>query len=80
MPIQDEELPKKKAHEIGEDLAALSLDELDERIALLKGEIARIEEAIKSKQASAAGGRLVLQAIDMAKINVTDFCLRRVGG
>ena len=54
MPILDEELPKKKkAHEIGEDLAALSLEELDERIALLKGEIVRIEEAIKSKRASA---------------------------
>ena len=55
MPILDEELPKKKkAHEIGEELGALSLEELDERIALLKGEIARIEEAIKSKRASAA--------------------------
>ena len=41
MPIFDEELPKKKkAHEIGEDLAALSLDELDERIELLRSEIA----------------------------------------
>ncbi len=55
MPIQDEELPKKKkAHEIGEDLAALSLAELDARIALLKGEVAPIEEAIKSKRARAA--------------------------
>lgn len=54
MAILDEELPrKKKAHEIGEDLSALSLDELDERIELLKGEIRRIEEAVESKRASA---------------------------
>ncbi len=54
MPILDEELPKKKkVHEIGEELAALSLDELDERIELLRGEILRIEAAIKSKRASA---------------------------
>lgn len=54
MAILDEELPRKnKAHEIGEDLSALSLDELDERIEMLKGEIRRIEEAIKSKRASA---------------------------
>lgn len=54
MPLFDEEAPRKKvAHAIGEDLSALSLDELDERIALLKAEIARIEEAAKAKQASA---------------------------
>ena len=54
MPVLDEELPKKKkAHEIGEDLAALSLDELDARIESLRGEIRRIEDAIKSKRASA---------------------------
>jgi uncharacterized small protein (DUF1192 family) len=54
MPVLDEELPKKKkAHEIGEDLAALSLDELDARIESLRNEIRRIEDAIKSKRASA---------------------------
>jgi uncharacterized small protein (DUF1192 family) len=55
MPILDEELPKKrKAHEIGEDLATLSLDELDARIDMLRNEIGRIEEAIKAKRASAS--------------------------
>jgi uncharacterized small protein (DUF1192 family) len=50
----DEDAPKKKLkHEIGEDLSALSLDELAERIALLKDEIARIEVAIAAKKASA---------------------------
>ena len=64
MPIPDEELPKKKkTHEIGEDLAALSLDELDERIELLRGEIRRIEDAIKSKRASAHRRGHLLQAL-----------------
>ena len=50
----DEDAPRKKLrHEIGEDLSTLSLDELAERIALLKDEIARIEEAISTKRASA---------------------------
>jgi uncharacterized small protein (DUF1192 family) len=54
MPITDEEeRPKKKlAHEIGQDLALLSVEELRERIALLKDEIARLEAALSSKQAS----------------------------
>ncbi len=55
MPISDDEdAPKKKRkHELGEDLAILSLDELADRIALLKDEIARIEVAIAAKKASA---------------------------
>lgn len=45
--------PKKKmAHEIGEPLESISVEELDERIALLQQEIARLEAALKSKQAS----------------------------
>ncbi|HET7715537.1 MAG TPA: DUF1192 domain-containing protein [Bauldia sp.] len=56
MAIPDEEPApkKKKVHEIGEDLAPLSLGELDGRIESLKNEIRRIEEAIKSKRATAA--------------------------
>ena len=54
MPIMDEEdRPKKKlTHEIGQELALLSVAELKERIALLKDEIARLEANIASKQAS----------------------------
>jgi uncharacterized small protein (DUF1192 family) len=54
MPIgDDEERPKKKlAHEIGQDLALLSVEELRERIALLKDEISRLEAAVSAKQAS----------------------------
>jgi len=51
--IDDEERPKKKlSHEIGQDLALLSVEELRDRIALLKDEIARLEAAMASKQAS----------------------------
>jgi uncharacterized small protein (DUF1192 family) len=49
----DEDRPKKKiVHEIGQDLALLSVNELRDRIALLKDEIARLEASITSKQAS----------------------------
>jgi uncharacterized small protein (DUF1192 family) len=42
--IEDDDRPKKKiAHEIGQDLSLLSVRELDERITLLKDEIARLE-------------------------------------
>ena len=51
---EDEDAPRKKLrHEIGEDLSTLSLDELGDRIVLLGQEIARIEEAISAKKASA---------------------------
>ena len=44
MPIDDEDRPAKKiAHEIGQDLALLSVEELSDRIALLKAEIGRPE-------------------------------------
>jgi uncharacterized small protein (DUF1192 family) len=54
MPIIDEEeRPKKKlTHEIGQDLALLSVEELRDRIALLREEIARLEAAVASKLAS----------------------------
>ena len=49
----DDDRPKKKiVHEIGQDLALLSVNELRERIALLKDEITRLEASIAGKQAS----------------------------
>jgi uncharacterized small protein (DUF1192 family) len=54
MAGEDDDAPrKKKKHELGEDLATLSLEELSDRIALLKEEIARIEAAIAAKKRSA---------------------------
>jgi len=54
MPAMDEDdRPKKKiVHEIGQDLALLSVKELEERIAALKEEIGRLEAAIASKRTS----------------------------
>jgi uncharacterized small protein (DUF1192 family) len=51
--IDEDDRPKKKiAHEIGQDLALLSVEELAERIALLKAEITRLDEAMAKKRAS----------------------------
>jgi len=60
MPAFDEESafgPKAKpapAHEIGQSLDDLSAPELAERIALLKAEIARLEQAIEARGATRA--------------------------
>jgi uncharacterized small protein (DUF1192 family) len=55
----DDDRPKKKiAHEIGQNLTLLSVGELNERIALLKDEIGRLEADIKGKQASKAAADL----------------------
>jgi uncharacterized small protein (DUF1192 family) len=54
MPAMDEDdRPKKKVvHEIGQDLALLSIKELEERISLLKEESGRLQATIASKQGS----------------------------
>ncbi|HEU4659239.1 MAG TPA: DUF1192 domain-containing protein [Pseudolabrys sp.] len=54
MPATDEDdRPKKKiAHEIGQDLTLLSVEELAERVRLLQDEIARIESDMARKRAS----------------------------
>jgi uncharacterized small protein (DUF1192 family) len=51
--IEEDDRPKKKiAHEIGQDLALLSVEELNDRIALLNAEITRLQTALASKRAS----------------------------
>ena len=51
--IDPDDLPKKKIiHEMGQELALLSVGELAERIALLKDEIARLEAEVTRKNAS----------------------------
>ena len=44
--------PKKKTHELGQDLSKLSVAELEALIATLKEEIARVEQALGAKQSS----------------------------
>ena len=53
MPDDDKPI-RKVAHEIGQDLYSLSIEDFDERIALLKAEIARLEEARQQKSAQRA--------------------------
>jgi uncharacterized small protein (DUF1192 family) len=49
----EDDRPKKKiSHEIGQELALLSIKELQERIGLLQEEIARLEAAMARKQSS----------------------------
>ena len=43
-----------KRFSVGEDLAKLSVVELDERIALLRAEILRIEQTIEAKKKTTA--------------------------
>ena len=51
--IEEDDRPKKKiAHEIGQDLALLSVEELNDRIMLLNDEVARLEGALVKKRAS----------------------------
>ena len=51
--MDDDTAPKKRVtHEIGQDLALLSVQELDDRVSILKQEIARLEAARAAKQAS----------------------------
>jgi uncharacterized small protein (DUF1192 family) len=50
--IDEDDRPKKKIHEIGQDLTLLSVAELNGRIELMREEIARLEADIKNKQAS----------------------------
>ena len=53
--IDDDDRPKKKVtHEIGQDLALLSVEELDARVTLLKEEIARLEADMVKKRATRA--------------------------
>ncbi|HEY0224172.1 MAG TPA: DUF1192 domain-containing protein [Pseudolabrys sp.] len=53
--IDDDDRPKKKiAHEIGQDLSLLSVEELAGRVELLRGEIGRLEADMAQKRAKRA--------------------------
>ena len=53
--IDDDDRPRPKvAHDIGQDLALLSVQELEARIALLRGEIERLEADIARKRSTRA--------------------------
>ncbi|MFE1601426.1 DUF1192 domain-containing protein [Methylobacterium sp. ID0610] len=48
-------------HLIGQDLTALSIADLDARLALLRREIARLEEARRQREASQAAAHAVFK-------------------
>ncbi|MFZ0845853.1 MAG: DUF1192 domain-containing protein [Pseudolabrys sp.] len=51
----DDDRPKKKiAHEIGQDLGLLSVEELGHRVQLMRDEIARLEADMAQKRAKRA--------------------------
>ncbi|HEY1475105.1 MAG TPA: DUF1192 domain-containing protein [Pseudolabrys sp.] len=51
--IDEDDKPKKKiAHEIGQDLSLLSVEELAARVQLMHDEISRLEADMASKRAS----------------------------
>jgi uncharacterized small protein (DUF1192 family) len=51
--IDEDDRPKKKvAHDIGQDLALLSVEELNDRISLLNDEVARLRAALEKKHSS----------------------------
>lgn len=53
MAAEDDDRPRKKVvHEIGQELALLSINELAERIELLASEIERLKAAAAAKEAS----------------------------
>jgi uncharacterized small protein (DUF1192 family) len=51
--LDEDNRPKRKpVHEIGQDLALLSIEELSDRISLLNDEMARLQAALEKKRAS----------------------------
>ena len=51
--FSEDDRPKPKSvHEIGQDLSLLSVGELQERIAMLKEEIVRLERELTAKGAT----------------------------
>lgn len=50
--VEEKPHPAPSAHEVGQDLSRLSVDEIDERITILRREIERLSEARAGKEAT----------------------------
>lgn len=59
--FDDDEVKKPKGHEVGMQLDAMSVEELNDRIALLEGEIERLRAAIDHKQKSKSAAASVFK-------------------
>lgn len=54
--------PRRKiSHEVGQDLSRLSVEDLRERVALLREEIARLEVEAQSKSAQMSAADLLFR-------------------
>ncbi|MDI4664662.1 DUF1192 domain-containing protein [Xanthobacter autotrophicus] len=54
MPMDDDALPPPREPLVAADISRLSVDEIEQRIADLRAEIARLEAALEAKRASRA--------------------------
>jgi len=61
MDLDDLTPTKPKSHELGQDLSKHSVAELQALIATLKVEIARVEEALASKQSHKSSAEAVFK-------------------
>jgi uncharacterized small protein (DUF1192 family) len=52
--FDDDEVRKPKGHEVGMPIDTMSVEELNDRIEILRREIARLEEAIAARQKTKA--------------------------
>jgi uncharacterized small protein (DUF1192 family) len=52
--FDDEAVKKPRGHEVGMPIDTMSVEELNERIGMLRSEIARLEEAIAARQKTKA--------------------------
>ncbi|RYE85082.1 MAG: DUF1192 domain-containing protein [Hyphomicrobiales bacterium] len=52
--FDDEPVKKAKAHEVGMPIETMSVEELGERIEMLRAEIVRLEDAIAARQKTKA--------------------------
>lgn len=59
--FDDDEVKKPKSHEVGMPIDTMSVAELEERIGLLRGEIARLEQAIAARQKTRAAADSVFK-------------------
>ena len=65
MAIEDDDRPRKKiTHEIGQDLSLLSVEELNERIALLNAEIERLQASRHQEARLEGRGEQHLQVVE----------------
>lgn len=59
--FDDDEVKIPRKHEIGQDLALLSVEELHNRIGMLRQEIARLEAELSAKGATKAAAEALFR-------------------